>query len=545
MPSPVLVVVDDDTATENELRKRYGADYDVVAYRSVAEALSALPHIGAPVAVVLAQLWLPEMTGGELLAGIRELHPTAKRALLASWGDESSRESILEAFGAGHIDCHLPRPGPAPDEAFHQVVGELLAEWANANSARHALVRVVGDQSAPRCVEMRDLLQRYSIPFSFFGAESAEGRQVLDEAGADASACPVMVLGDGRVLADPTNLEAADALGGSAHLTDDPYDVVVVGAGPAGLAAAVYGASEGLRTLVVEREAIGGQAGTTSRIRNYLGFPRGVSGSDLANRAFEQALHFGAQFHVMRESLRLHPGVPYHRVVLSDGHEVKARAVVVATGVTYRRLGLPSVERLVGRGVFYSPAMSEAPAMAAQPVFIVGGGNSAGQAAVHLARYASRVTLVVRSGSLSASMSNYLIREIEATRNIDVRFRTEVVNALGDHQLEGLLLRDREDSTSDTLTARAMFVLIGGEPRTDWLPPEIVRCPRGYVMTGPHLTNVERLVLETSVPGVFAAGDVRHRSVKRVASAAGEGSMVIALVHERLARTQSDLLTTE
>lgn len=537
-----MVVVDHDTATEDELRKRYGADYGVVAYRSAEEALTGLTRIASPVAVVLAHMWMSEMTGVELLSRVHDLRPTAKRALLASWSDEPARERILEGFALGQIDCHLPRPGPAPDEGFHQVVGEMLAEWSNANAARPALVRVVGDPSAPRCVEMRDLLQRYSIPFSFLGTESAEGRKVLGEAGADASACPVMVLRNGRVLTDPTNLEAADALGGSALLTDDPYDVVVVGAGPAGLAAAVYGASEGLRTLVVEREAIGGQAGTTSRIRNYLGFPRGISGSDLANRAFEQALHFGAQFHAMRESVELYPGEPHHRIALSDGHEVRTRAVVVATGVTYRRLGVASVERLVGRGVFYSPAMSEAPATASQPVFIVGGGNSAGQAAVHLARYASWVTLVVRGDSLDATMSDYLIREIQATRNIDVRFRSEVADAFGEHQLEGLVVRNRLDGTTETVTTRAMFVLIGGEPRTDWLPSEVERC-RGYVMTGADLSDGARLVLETSVPGVFAAGDVRYRSVKRVASAAGEGAMVIALVHERLGGAASDLAT--
>lgn len=543
MGSPALVVIDDDTATEGELRKRYGGDYQVVAYRSAEEALGALPLLGAPVAVVLAQLWLWGMTGVELLARIHELQPTARRALLASWSDEPARERILDAFGLGQIDCHLPRPGRAPDEGFHQVVGELLAEWATANAARPALVRLVGDKSAPRCAEIRDLLERYSIPFSFFGAESADGRRLLADAGTDASSCPVMVLRDGRVLVDPSNLEAADALGGSTHLTAEPYDVVVVGAGPAGLAAAVYGASEGLRTLVVEREAVGGQAGTTSRIRNYLGFPRGVSGSDLANRAFEQALHFGAQFHVMRESVQLHPGEPYHRIALSDGHEVRARTVIVATGVTYRRLGVASVERLVGRGVFYSPAMSEAPAMASQPVFIVGGGNSAGQAAVHMARYASQVTLVVRGRSLDASMSDYLIREIDATRNIAVRFQVEVAGALGEHHVEGLLLRDRRDGTTETVAARAVFVLIGGEPRTDWLPREIERCARGYVVTGADAADGDPLVLETSVPGIFAAGDVRHRSVKRVASAAGEGAMVIALVHERLARAASQLVS--
>ncbi|HEX2117734.1 MAG TPA: FAD-dependent oxidoreductase, partial [Acidimicrobiales bacterium] len=400
MPDAAVVLVDDDPARsatiEAELSKRYGDDYDVVVYGAPTEALRALPGLGRPVAVVLATLGLAEMSGAQFLARATDLYPTAKRALLAGWSDAGAQERILDAFALGQIDCHLPPPQSPPDEAFHQVVSELLAEWAKAHAARPAMVRIVGDPSSPRCHQMRDLLQRHSIPFRFLASHADDGQALLAEVGADPSACPVVVLRNGRVLTDPTNTEAADALGGSADLGDGTFDLVVVGAGPAGLGAAVYAASEGLHTLVVEREAIGGQAGTTSRIRNYLGFPRGVTGTDLASRAYEQALHFGARFHIMRDVVELRPGVPWHEMSLSDGQEVRARSVVIATGVTYRRLGVPSLERLVGRGVFYSPAVSEAPAMAGRPVYVVGAGNSAGQAAVHLARYASQVTLVVR-----------------------------------------------------------------------------------------------------------------------------------------------------
>ena len=546
MGSPVLVLVDDDpegaAATEAELRKRYGTDYGVLTYRSAGEALHALRGLGRPVAVVLAGLDLGEGSGVELLTRAGDLYPTAKRALLAGWNDHGARARILDAFALGQIDCHLARPGPPPDEAFHQVVGEMLAEWAKAHAARPAMVRIVGDRTSPRCHQMRDLLERHNIPFRFLGADADDGQALLAEVGADPASCPVVILQNGRVLVDPTNVEAADALGGSADLADDTFDLVVAGAGPAGLGAAVYAASEGLRTLVVEREAIGGQAGTTSRIRNYLGFPRGITGSDLAARAHTQALHFGALFHVMREVVELRPGARSHELALSDGQVVRARSVVVATGVTYRRLPIPSIERLVGRGVFYSPAVSEAPAMAGEPVFVVGGGNSAGQAAVHLARYASQVTVLVRGDSLGAGMSDYLVKEIAAARNVDVRYRTEAVAGAGEHHLEGLLLRDRATGATEEAKAHGLFVLIGGEPRTDWLPPGIERDPREYVLTGPDVTGPgDRLLLETSVPGIFAAGDVRHRSVKRVASAAGEGAMVVAMVHEHLARPAPEL----
>ncbi len=546
MASAAVLLVDDDAeasaAAEGELRKRYGADYDVRTYRSAQEALRALADPGRPVAVVLAALGMAEMSGVELLARAGDLHPTAKRALLAGWNDDGARARILDAFALGQIDCHLPRPRSAPDEAFHQVVAELLAELAKAHAARPAMVRIVGDPSSPRCHQIRDLLERHNIPFRFLVTNADDGRALLAEVGADPSACPVLVLSNGRVLTDPTNEEAADALGGSADLGDHTFDLVVVGAGPAGLGAAVYAASEGLRTLVVEREAIGGQAGTTSRIRNYLGFPRGVTGSDLASRAYEQALHFGALFHVMREVVELRPGSLFHELTLSDGRVVRARSVVIATGVTYRRLDVPSLERLVGRGVFYSPAVSEAPAMAGRPVFVVGGGNSAGQAAVHLARYAAQVTLLVRGDSLAASMSDYLVREIQATRNIRVRFGTAAAGGLGEHHLEGLVLHDNATGATEHVDAHGLFVLIGGEPHTDWLPREIQRGPGKYVVTGPDVSRpgVPR-ALETSVPGIFAAGDVRQRSVKRVASAAGEGAMVVALVHEHLSRPSPEL----
>ena len=552
MTRTVLLVVDDDPAAlgiiEGELSRRYGSDYTVAAHGSAEDALAALRKVrddGGAVAVLFADLWMPSMTGIEFLAAAHALFPTAKRALLIDWGDVSSRRGIVDASALGQMDCFIPKPIHSPDETFHEVVTELLAEWTKAHGGGRAGVRIIGDQWSPRCHEARDLLGRYGVPFRFHDSGSAEGCALLSSLGIEQPPGPVFLMHDGRILVDPSNAEVADALGGRADLTDNAFDVVVVGAGPAGLAAAVYGSSEGLRTLVVEREAVGGQAGTTSRIRNYLGFPRGISGSDLAVRAFAQARHFGTEFHLLRESLQLRPGFPHHRLTLSDGSEVRARAVVIATGVTYRRLGIASLEALVGRGVFYGPAVTEAAAMAGQPVCVVGGGNSAGQAAVHLARYASRVVVLVRGETLAASMSDYLVREISATANIDVRFRTIVMGGSGEHRLETIVQRDLVTGAEETVPAAGLFVLIGAEPHTGWLPPEVVRCARGYVVTGPDLLEESPemanrawspLLLETSVPGLFAAGDVRHRSTKRVASAAGEGAMVVALIHEHLAR---------
>ncbi|HEX2047837.1 MAG TPA: FAD-dependent oxidoreductase [Acidimicrobiales bacterium] len=565
MTQPVIVAVDDAPAAlaqvEAELTKRYGTDYEIVARRSPEAALVVLRQLREaerPVALVLADLWMTPTSGIEVLGLAGGLHPTARRGLLVDWVDVTrSKRQLVEAWAMGQIDCTIRKPAGARDEQFHHVVTELLREWTKAHGDGRPVVQVVGEPWSPRCHEVKDLLTRYGISFKSYALDSPEGRAVLEAAGADAASCPVLALADGRVLVNPTNRQAADAFGANLDQVDGEFDLAVVGAGPAGLAVAVYAASEGLRTLVVEREAIGGQAGTTSRIRNYLGFPRGVSGSDLAVRAYEQAWYFGASFRLLREALVLRPGVPCHTLSLAEGEEVQARAVVVATGVAYRRLGPPSLERLVGRGVFYGPAVGEAPSMASQSVFVVGAGNSAGQAAVHLARYASRVTMLVRGDSLAAGMSDYLVTEIRGTRNIEVRFGTEAVGGTGEHRLEQVVVRDRRRGMEETLPAAGLFVLIGGEPRTQWLPPQIRRCPRGYVLTGadvaeavPHGDPVScahwspgTLPLETSVPGIFAAGDVRHRSVKRVASAAGEGAMVVALVHEHLARADRALVT--
>jgi thioredoxin reductase (NADPH) len=550
MLEPVVLLADGSATrgrVEAELHKRYGADYQVITTGSVKEALQVLGQLRdgrRQVSLVLADQWLPGATGTELLARVRQLHPAARRALLITWGDQPSVEAVVEATVLGDLDAYVVKPGKPPDERFHRVITEQLGEWGRSNLSGLEVVRVVGEAGAARSHELRELLGRNGVPFGFYPADGPEGQRLLEEAGAAGKALPAVVMFDDRVLSDPSNTEVAEALGVQTK-AGGRYDVTVIGAGPAGLAAAVYSASEGLSTVVLEPEAIGGQAGTSSLIRNYLGFPSGVSGGDLAVRAYTQAWSFGAEYVYGSPACSLRPEGPELVVTVADGSEVRSRAVVVATGMAYRRLGIPALDALTGTGVFYGAAASEAKAMKDRKVFVVGGANSAGQAAVHLARYAAQVTVLVRGRSLADSMSEYLIREIESAPNIAVRRRVAVTGGAGQSRLERVTLTDLESGAAETVDAAALFVLIGAEPRTQWLPDAVRRDRSGFVLTGTDLLEdgqadeewpLRRLpmFLESSLPGVFAAGDVRHGSVKRVASAVGEGSIAIHLVHDYL-----------
>ncbi len=537
----ILAVVDDSAALgriTNELSRRYGEDYRVSCMKSGRDALDeieAMHEAGDRIALVLADQWMPDgdVNGSELLARVHDLSPSTKRALLIAWGDwgdEPTADAVRTSMALGHIDYYVLKPWKSPDEYFHRTVAEFLHEWSRADPTSQHEVIVVADVLSSRGHELRDLLVRNGAPHVFHAAESAEGRRLLREAGREDATHPIVLLLDGRVLVDPSNAELARGYGVMTAVDSDrPFDVVVIGAGPAGLAAAVYASSEGLRALVVERESIGGQAGASSRIRNYLGFARGVSGAELAQRAYQQAWVFGTTFLLMRDVTGMRVTDSEHVLAISDGTEIRARAVILAMGVHYCRLGLQELERLTGKGVFYGASAAEAQQFTGSTVFVVGGGNSAGQAAIHLARYADRVTVVVRGHSLAASMSQYLRDELEAAPNIEILLSTQIVSGAGEERLRELTLRDGVSQTTNTVPADALFVLIGAEPHTDWLPPEIARDEYGFVVTGTGS------MFETTMPGVFAVGDVRSRSVKRVASAVGEGSVVIHEVHERLA----------
>jgi thioredoxin reductase (NADPH) len=547
---PVILVVDDDAASlgllTDELRTRYGRDYRILSPSSANEALvqlSALAEANEEVALILADQWMPDMPGVELLAAAHRLDRTARRGLLIQWGDRSTTDPILRASALGHIDYYLPKPVYSPDERFHRTVTEFLDEWWRLRGGWFEVIRVVGDDRSARSHEIRDVLHRNALPVGFYPVESHEGEAILAEVGAVGAPMPVVILYNGRVLANPTNSEVAEAIGVTVRPRTDTYDVAIVGAGPAGLAAGVSAASEGLQVAVIEHEALGGQAGTSSLIRNYLGFPRGISGAELAFRAFDQAWLFGTELIYGNPAVALSADSEARVVTLADGSKVTARAVVIACGVSYRRLGVSALEALVGAGVFYGASVTEAPAFARQQVFVIGGGNSAGQAARHLARYAERVTILIRSKSLAQSMSDYLIREIGAASNIDVRRSVEVVGGGGDGQLEWLELKDRRTGDVDTVPALAIFVLIGAEPNTGWLQHVVALDQWGYIRTADDLAAdgavwpAERapLAFETSLPGVFAVGDARHGSVKRVASAVGEGSGGIRSIHDYLA----------
>ncbi|SDO47030.1 FAD-dependent oxidoreductase [Geodermatophilus sp. DSM 45219] len=547
---PLLVVVDEDPAqrrdVERELRNRYGADYRVCCLSSPREGIAMLQRLaedGAEVALVLAGEVLDGAPGTSLLAQVRNLFPHAQRVLLLRWGlfgDSATGDAIFEAIASGRMDHYLLRPSTPPDELFHQSMSTFLLAWAESQHRSPHTIDVVGETWSGRAYELREVLERCAMPHRFCLAASEEGRALLAEAGE--RRFPLMVMPDGHVLEDPSDVDIARASGTAVAPDRDRYDLVIVGCGPAGLSAGVYGASEGLRTIVIDAGALGGQATTSSSIRNYLGFPRGVSGADLARRAYQQAWVFGARFAFMQRVTHLARERDGVVLTLDTGGVVEARAVVLATGASYRRLGVESLEALRGAGVFYGAAASEAPIVAGQDAYVVGGANSAGQAVLHLARYARRVTLVVRAESLAAGMSHYLVRQIEETPNIEVRTATEVVGGGGDGRLEHLVLRDRGDGELRDAEAHALFLMIGARPHTDWLPGTIEKDDAGFILTGADLSDDARrafgrppLPLETSIPGVLAAGDVRHGAVKRVASAVGEGGIAIQLVHRLLA----------
>ena len=545
---PLMLVVEDEreprALIRGELERRYGSDYHVTCEGSALAALAKLERrraAGEPVALVLADQWMPDLTGEEFLARAKPLFPDAKRALLVNfgaWGDRMTADAMLRAMASGRMDYYVLKPWRRADEFFHRTITEFLHEWDRASSASPQEVSVICKRRATRSHELGELLVRNGVPHVIYDRDSTAGRRMLAEAGLEATKDPVVLLLGGGVLVNPTNAELANAYGVSTSLEGrSDFDVAVVGAGPAGLAAAVYASSEGLDTLVVERESIGGQAGSSSRIRNYLGFARGVSGAELAQRAYQQAWIFGARFLHTREVTALRPNGSRHILTLSDGSEASVAAVVLATGISYRRLRIPELEALVGTGVFYGASVSEARAHVGQDVYVVGGGNSAGQAAVHLSRYAGRVTILIRRDSLVETMSSYLIEEIEAADNIEIRPCAEVTGCTGDGALESITLRDCVSGRTETAPAAALFVLIGAEPHTSWLPAAIRRDDWGYVLTGPDLPSgswpLDRspLMFETSQPGVFAVGDARDGSTKRVASAVGEASVVIEQVH--------------
>jgi thioredoxin reductase (NADPH) len=481
------------------------------------------------------------MDGVEFLRRAHELHPQAQRVLLVPWSNRSASKPILRLVTHGLIDRYTATPTRSPDEGLHSLVTDLLHDWQQRRHGSPTIVTMVDGRWSPRAHELRDLLQRGGIPFTFHPTDSDAGRAVLREVQHPAGPFPVVVRFDGHVLTDPGDEELAQALGVRHSSTEGTFDVLVVGAGPAGLAAAVYAASEGLRTIVVDRDSIGGQAGTSSLIRNYLGFPLGVGGAELCNRALDQAWSFGAETSVLRRVTGLRTDEPYRIAELADGEQITARTVVLATGATYHRLGIPGLEALVGSGVFYGGGITEAPATAGRSVYVVGAGNSAGQAAIHLAKHADRVSVVVRGDNLAASMSDYLVRAIESTDNIEVFTDTTVIDGDGAGRLEELVLKDHATGRARTVPAAALFVLIGASPHTDWLPTVIARDPAGFVLTGEDLSpgsfpepTRAPLPLETGLPGVFAAGDVRHGSVKRVASAVGDGAVSIRSVHQYL-----------
>ena len=549
-PRPALLTVDDDPSVSRsvarDLRRRYGEGYRVVRAESGADALEALREIklrGGEVAVLLADYRMPQMSGIEFLEEAMDLFPAARRVLLTAYADT---DAAIQAINVVDLDHYLLKPWDPPEEKLYPVVDALLDAWLRTDHRPVPETRVVGHRWSARSYEVRDFLARNQVPYRWYLAEEPEGERLLAAAGADAATCPVVVTEGGQPLVQPTDAELAERVGLSTTPAGDFYDLVVVGGGPAGLGAAVYGASEGLRTVLVERRATGGQAGTSSRIENYLGFPDGVSGAQLTDRARRQATKFGAEVLTARDVVGLAVRGSARVVRFDDGAELAAHTVLLATGVSYRMLDAPGLAELAGRGVFYGAAATEAASCAGSDVYIVGGANSAGQAAVYFARHARRVVVLIRGDTLRRSMSQYLIQQLAEIDNVEVRTCTEVVAAEGSDHLQKITLRDNTTGATETVEAHWLFVFIGAAPGTEWLAGVVERDARGFVLSGPDLVlggrrprgwalDRDPYHLETNIPGVFVAGDVRADSLKRVASAVGEGAAAVALVHRYLA----------
>jgi thioredoxin reductase (NADPH) len=550
---PVLLVVDDDpqvlAAVRRDLRSRYREHYTIMSAASGQEALTAARELksrGDSLAIVISDQRMPGMQGSEVLARSREVYPLARRVLFTAYSDI---EAAVRAINEAHLDHYLSKPWDPPEECLFPVIDDLLDAWQAEYLPEAKGIRLVGDQWSPQSHAIKDFLASNLIPYRWLDiTRNPDARVLLDAAGINAGELPALFFEDGSVLRNPEPRQVAERLGRSLSAAFDVYDLAIVGAGPAGLAAAVYGASEGLRTLLLDRRAPGGQAGSSSRIENYLGFPAGVSGSDLTRRALLQAQRLGAEFLAPLEVTGVSIDAGYKRLTLADGREIVTRSLLAATGMFYRELPAPGVAEHTGAGVYYGAATTEAPVFSDRRAFVVGGGNSAGQGAMHLARYAKEVHIVVRRDSLRDTMSQYLIDQIEKTPNIHVRFRTQIERVEGEGHVERIALTSLDDGLCRVEQADALLVFIGSRPMSDWLPPDVMRDAKGFVLTGRDLIATEGytriwkerrepLPLETSVPGVFAAGDLRTGAMNRVASAVGEGSMVVRLAHEYLAMT--------
>ena len=546
----MLLTVDDDPsvsrAVARDLRRRYGNDYRILRADSGPAALEAIREVvlrGEQVAAILADYRMPQMSGIDFLEQAMDLVPHARRALLTAYADT---DAAIAAINVVDVDHYLLKPWEPPEEKLYPVIDELLAAWQRDGHTAERKIKILGHPWSAPSYEVRDFLARNLVSYRWYNVAEPDGQRLMAAAGATPDDIPVVITSDGDPLIRPGLAELANAVGLSTAPTEEFYDLVIVGGGPAGLGAAVYGASEGLKTVIIERAAAGGQAGQSSRIENYLGFPDGVSGDQLTERARRQAIRLGAELITARNAVGLEVQGPARRLVFDDGSSVLTRAVLLATGVSYRELVADGLAELVGRGVYYGSASTQASACAGDHVIIVGGANSAGQAAVFFARHAARVTLAVRGESLERSMSSYLIEQIAAIDTIDVRTRTRVERCTGADHLECVTLVDLDDGSAQQVDAGHLFVFIGAAPLTGWLPAVLTTDDAGFVRTGPDLVvegqrpigwelDRDPYLLESSIPGVFVAGDVRSQSVKRVASAVGEGALAVTLVHRYLA----------